>query len=191
MKQLSGPRKSANLSASVNHQLNMYALAASAAGMGIVAVAQPAEGKIVYTPTDVVIVQNGGLVQMDVNNDGKPDFVFSNYFISGSCCTLQQLTVKGDKNANSIVAVHSHNEVWAADLGAGFQIGKPLRHGFFQRASVLMAFRRFRFNSSNSKTYFTSSGPWRNVKNKYLGLKFLIAGKIHYGWARLTVVGCC
>jgi hypothetical protein len=34
-------------------------------------------------------------------------------------------------------------------------------------------------------------GPWFNggkgVKNRYLGLKFKIKGKFHFGWARLTV----
>ena len=34
-----------------------------------------------------------------------------------------------------------------------------------------------------------SVGPWNNVKNRYLGLKFQIKGKIHYGWARLNVTG--
>jgi hypothetical protein len=30
------------------------------------------------------------------------------------------------------------------------------------------------------------SGPWLDVKDKYLGLKFIVNGQIHYGWARLT-----
>jgi len=34
-------------------------------------------------------------------------------------------------------------------------------------------------------------GRWANngqgVRNRYLGLKFMIRGKIHYGWARLNV----
>ena len=34
-------------------------------------------------------------------------------------------------------------------------------------------------------TYY--AGSWLNVKNRYLGLRFKIAGKIHYGWARLSV----
>jgi hypothetical protein len=33
-----------------------------------------------------------------------------------------------------------------------------------------------------------SCGQWLNAKNRYLGLKFHIHGKTHYGWARLTVV---
>ena len=30
-------------------------------------------------------------------------------------------------------------------------------------------------------------GPWQNVKDRYLALKFQIKGKTHYGWARLNV----
>jgi hypothetical protein len=30
-------------------------------------------------------------------------------------------------------------------------------------------------------------GQWLNVTNRYLGLKFRIKGKVHYGWARLNV----
>jgi len=42
-------------------------------------------------------------------------------------------------------------------------------------------------NTSGSLFY----GYWLNggkgVKNRYLGLKFAIRGRIHYGWARLSV----
>jgi len=30
-------------------------------------------------------------------------------------------------------------------------------------------------------------GPWDNVANRYLGLKFKIHGKTHHGWARLSI----
>lgn len=30
-------------------------------------------------------------------------------------------------------------------------------------------------------------GPWVGATNRYLGLKFMIGGKVHYGWARLTL----
>jgi hypothetical protein len=33
----------------------------------------------------------------------------------------------------------------------------------------------------------TCADPWNNVKNRYLGLKFTINGKTHFGWARLNV----
>jgi len=34
-------------------------------------------------------------------------------------------------------------------------------------------------------TYF--KGNWIDATNRYLGLKFTIKGKTHYGWARLTI----
>jgi hypothetical protein len=44
------PHKTANLSESIYHQLNLYALAAGAAGAGLLTLLPSAEGKIVYTP---------------------------------------------------------------------------------------------------------------------------------------------
>ena len=54
MKRSARSRKTANLSKSVTHQLNMYALSASAAGVGALALAQPAEAKVIYTPAHPV-----------------------------------------------------------------------------------------------------------------------------------------
>ena len=39
------------------------------------------------------------------------------------------------------------------------------------------------FSSSSEGTF----GQWANVSNRYLGLKFNIKDKAHYGWLRLTV----
>src|SRR5579863_10427884 len=72
MKRSPRPRTTANLSDSIHHRLNMYALAASAAGVGVLALAQPIEAKIVYTPADVKI----GYIpyNLDLNHDGVVDF---------------------------------------------------------------------------------------------------------------------
>jgi hypothetical protein len=56
MNRSSTPRKTACLSKSVHQQLNMYAIAAGAAG--VLALAGPAEAKIIYTQTHVVIGTN-------------------------------------------------------------------------------------------------------------------------------------
>src|SRR5580692_10290041 len=76
------PRKIANLRDCVQRQLNSYALAAGAAGVGMLALAQPAEAKIVYTAAHIPIVQNGGPVELDLNHDGINDFQFSNTYYS-------------------------------------------------------------------------------------------------------------
>lgn len=46
------------------------------------------------------------------------------------------------------------------------------------------------FNRVRSSQY-SDLGPWvgkgKGVRNRYLGLKFVVHGKVHYGWARLSV----
>jgi hypothetical protein len=34
---------------------------------------------------------------------------------------------------------------------------------------------------------YSQFGNWLDVKNRYLGFEFVIKGKVHYGWARLSV----
>jgi hypothetical protein len=47
----------------------MYALAATTAGVGTLALVQPAEAKIIYTPAHVKIVR-ASIVSLDLNHDG-------------------------------------------------------------------------------------------------------------------------
>ena len=72
-------RTPANLSESIHHQLNMYALAAGAAGVGVLALAQPVEAKIVYTPAHRVIGPDSRYL-LDLNHDGITDFTIANSY---------------------------------------------------------------------------------------------------------------
>jgi hypothetical protein len=74
------------LSESLHRQLNAYALSACAAGVGALALARPADAKIIYTPAHVVVGKFQSL-KLDLNHDGITDFALSN----GSCgqfCTV-------------------------------------------------------------------------------------------------------
>ncbi len=44
-------RKTVNLGQSVHHDLTVYALAAGAAGVSVLALAQPADAEVVYNPS--------------------------------------------------------------------------------------------------------------------------------------------
>jgi hypothetical protein len=81
-----GPRKTAKLSESIHHQLNSYALAASAAGVSALALSQASQAKIVYTPAHVVLhARSNGHYYLDLNHDGVKDFTFSHgYFYSAT-----------------------------------------------------------------------------------------------------------
>jgi hypothetical protein len=70
-------RKTTNLPKSVQHQLNSYALAATAAGAGLLV--QSTEAKIVYTPAHHLIKKNAQY-RLDLNHDGVADITFVNYY---------------------------------------------------------------------------------------------------------------
>jgi hypothetical protein len=179
MKRSSRPRKTANLSASVHHQLNMYAVAASAAGVGMLALAQPAEAKIVYTPAHMVIGRNSKIA-LDLNHDGKSDFNFQETFIT--------TTSVGEAHSLilSVLPAHKANQIWGMDhhasaLPAGVRVGPK---GRFSYAKKTLAVDVYQDGTGGSGT---CGGLWNNVKHRYLGFKFSINGKTHFGWARLNV----
>jgi hypothetical protein len=64
----------------------MYALAAGAAGVGVLALTQPAEAKIVYTPANVHIGV-GKHYHLDLNHDGATDFTIAQSEHRRSCQT--------------------------------------------------------------------------------------------------------
>jgi hypothetical protein len=180
MKQSPRPRGTAKLSDSVLHQLNMYALGATAAGVGVFALAQCAEGKIVYTPAHKAVLINHAL-PLDLNHDGIDDFDVFNLTHNSTTPFGDYLKAEPLRSGNEIwVAKTSRGfSNYAAALPAGFRVGANKTK--FQAGRNLMAFWSLRASGT------VSGGPWKNVRNRYLGLKFLITGKVHYGWARLKV----
>jgi hypothetical protein len=183
MKQLSGrPKTASNLSASVHQQLNMYAIAASAAGVGILALAQPVEAKIVYTPANVVIGYNGvEAYNLDLNHGGITDFTihwtksFGIYFRHQDLYALPAASnqVVGMKSCSSGFCT-----INAAALYRGMKIGSG--QAFYGGKLASMARRQCRRDCS-------FWGNWLGANNRYLGLAFTTHGKTHYGWARHSV----
>jgi len=164
-------RQPANLSESLHQRLNSYALAASAAGVGILALALPAEAKIIYSKTDKLIAPHQSL-NLDLDRDGKTDFKISN----GATCATDMcwtwLSAKGVIPSNG-VQVGGYDGV-AAALKPGSYIG-PNRKFSYAAVMLDMVWGQ------------TSGGYWAGVNNRYLGLKFQIHGQPHYGWARMNV----
>jgi hypothetical protein len=184
MKRSSGPRKTANLSKSVHQQLSMYAFAAGAAGVSALALAPPADAKIIYTKTNTPILANTPY-NLDVNNDGTTDFVISNV-TSGSTGRMRRppgnhrsfggVGVQGS-GTNAVVRFKN----FAADLPPNNPVWRIRNFGRAER----MAYCTNNYSSIGGD-HQTSSGPWID-QSRYLGLKFSISGRTHYGWARLKV----
>jgi len=174
---LQPPRTASSLSESVyqrhlpefvRQSLNMYALAATAAGVGVLA--QSAEAKVVYTPAHHLIGKNAHY-RLDLNHDGITDFTLVNSYGCNFDYCFDVLNANAAAG-NGVVGKRGFLSIpYAFVLGRGSGVGpmKPF-------SGQLMA-------SSNMGTL----GRWLNVNGGYLGLRFDINGKIHYAWARLNV----
>ena len=173
------PRKAARISDSLHRQLNMYALAAGAAGVGALVSASQAEAKVIYTPADVKIVLNAGLIKFDLNHDGVQDFGLSNTFRTSSSKWFTGLRVKPLKSGNEISGkTRGGEDSFAYALAKGDKIGPQAEfHPDYPLGGTMAAsdIDGYRF------------GYWRNA-TAYLGLKFVIHGKVHFGWARVKVI---
>jgi len=176
------PRTPSRISESLHHQLNSYALAASAAGVSVLALALPAEGKIIYTKVHHVI-RLGKSYDLDLNNDGTSDFLINNVNIS---TTGQQddrlylVPATGNGFLLGLRTMGSNCKTCPALVVSGYSIS---HRGSFSGKPVILA--RASTGVEGNNTFW--GGRWADVSNGYLGLKFQIGNETHYGWARLSV----
>jgi len=158
-------------------RLLSYTAAAAAAGVGVLALTQPAEARVVYTPVEIQL--SNSCYYLLLNNEGIPNFILSNrfYFTTGGESTLR---VKAIGN-NSFIETSTTYFRWlnaAAALPAGAIIPGPRS----SKSNGLLA--AFVLQGHGGYWY---EGKWVKQKDRYLGLKFQVNGEIHYGWARLSV----
>jgi hypothetical protein len=175
--------------------LRGYATAAAAAGVGLFALVQPAEAKIVFTPSNIPITFAGGQLQFDVNHDGIPDFALSWSCVNNFCFTsmggrrhpsdinefeLAVIPTQASNQVNAITsAINSTRGILCAkELGKGHTIGFG-KH--FQGGKIPL----YEMFSVGSPAYC----QWRGKTNHggFLGLKFVVGGQTYYGWAHVSL----
>ncbi|HTS37633.1 MAG TPA: hypothetical protein VMH04_18300 [Candidatus Solibacter sp.] len=161
-----------SLRSELNPVLNQRLIAYATAGAAMLA-AVPAQGKVIYTATNTQLDQ--ATTTLDLNHDGIADFTFGFHELDKAIVLAVAPAVQGNEMLQG-----QHG------VGVGF-FGVPVGPGGKFKSSSgeygwgsIMAVA-----GSYSVTYFF--GPWANATNRYMGLKFLINGQVHYGWARLTV----
>lgn len=181
----SAPRRKAtlDLSEALHKRLNAYALAAGAAGASVLAAAAPARAQIVYTPAHINIAP-GSSYGLDLNHDGSLDFLLTDSITARG--TLGALVVapyasNGGQAGNAV-------EVKAGEIFSPLALNRGARIG----SSQLFYGSCIGCNSSQeimaAANYARGdSGNWPDVQNRFLGLKFVLNGETHYGWARMTV----
>ncbi len=172
--------ETSNLSPSLTHRLNLYALAAGAAGAGLLTPVQPAEAQVVYTPAHVVI-HTGSTYKLDVNHDGVTDFQFSDsvYYNVGQLIVVPFASNEG--MGGNAVEVQPGFAFFPLALNPGARIG---RNAYFYGSCVGCVTTNEIMAGFNEGGGY---GNWKNVQNRYLGLRIFIDHEAHYGWARFSV----
>jgi hypothetical protein len=163
---------------------------AAAIGLASLSIAPALNAEIVYTPANETV---GGMLgvatlQIDLNNDGVPDFVLTAYNYVTFTTIFQSFRYLNARGLQSNQILNSHNQgnLNLALADAQGQMIGPTTTGPFKFGSRgEMNWLIFEYDGDGN-SWRSSRGFWLNATNRYLGIKFYIDGEIHYGWARLN-----
>jgi hypothetical protein len=153
----------------LNPGLSKRLLAYAAMAGAAVTTCATVHAEVVYTPVHAKV---GYDYPLDLNHDGINDFRIHSYALSGDGSLLVYPLHQGNRIAATLQACY-RGSVAAAALASGAVIGPDKK--FLANASCMIR----SFSS-------TLNGPWQLAQDRYLGLVFVIDGKEHFGWARLT-----
>jgi hypothetical protein len=191
-------RKPAQLTGKLDASLLTYAIAATAAGVGMMT-PQTAEANVIATPANISVPHDGGVIQFDINRDGQMDFGLS--WGSHGPAGLHRKTCSTNCPPPStsqlkVVPAQVANEVWqtgskagffgsaiycAAALAPGRRVGPAAK---FTPGSKGLFWYYANFATQQSACRWGSKAP----RDSYMGVKFLdTGGKLHYGWVRVAV----
>jgi hypothetical protein len=164
---------------SLQYQLSLYALAAGAAGVSVLALSKPAEAQIVYTPLHKVIGP-GTEVPLDFDGDGNVDLTIVDRFFlhtsGGRTLKGALLSAVPSGQPYGGIAKRYYNAAGAFPRGQKIGTSRDFNSGSGCMGTVW---------SLGEDYYFGSWMPY--TTNQYLGVRFSMAGKQHFAWVRLSV----
>jgi hypothetical protein len=168
----------------LSKSLASYVAAAGAAGVSLLAMARPAEAKVVYTPTYLGL---GNSIFIDVNRDGVLDVGIRAY---GFCISEQAGSLCGEFNAINYSSYKLGKFLGAPGFTPALRAGQPINPASQFSAREVIASDWYQFFSGTIKPP-TWVGPFANggkgVRDRYIGFKFNIGTEPHYGWLRVSV----
>lgn len=127
-------------------------------------------------------------ISLDVDADGVTDFGFFSQLIahSGKSYLYLMITPKTIKGSSVMVQNGEEevvNALWSVPLDISTEIKDVPAEGRAWTSHLMKAFVMSISETGSVKEY---NGLWIDKKSKYLGIKFKIAGKFHYGWVKLS-----
>ena len=156
-------------------RMSLYSVAAVAASVSVIALSQPAESSVVIKNVNIPITIKG--VSLDLNNDGVADITFNMFYTAPYYATLSYINVGAMKGGGIVVKSN-----YASALLRSARIGPSAYFGKSSHSPFVMEGRDC--NGAGCTLFGKWSG---NHPNRFLGVKFLINGKVHYGWIRVTL----
>lgn len=162
----------------ISNQLTKYG-ALTAALIGVT----DASGQILYTNIDPDFAGDiGDEFFLDLNQDAVNDFRIQqsgdNLFIE----PLSSNSILGSINFNSS-SNNSYAYPFALSSGDVISSGQTSWAAFDTQSLNFGS-----YSSSSSSSSPCSYGNWCDETDKFLGLRFIVNGNTHYGWARLDAV---
>lgn len=172
--------KSKKTTVNLKQHLGAYS---AAAGALLVAVSG-ADAKVQYTnidPDKMVSTHLDGYY-LDFDDDGINEFFFIEQIQSGNTNYGSPFVNYGALllpfNSNSFVGSATSNVGFPTPIDSPSLVGSS---AMWQQNFGILA--NLRVVGSNT----ISLGNWFGAEDKYVGLNFMISGKVHYGWIRLDV----
>ncbi|SDB29835.1 Por secretion system C-terminal sorting domain-containing protein [Flavobacteriaceae bacterium MAR_2010_188] len=141
------------------------------------------QGQIIYTDIDpdFTSAKIGDLYNLDLNNDQIVDFTLQSLLSSGD-----YLKIEGNPNGfNGIISFFPWESapVPLENSSEVFNIPYSILYGYSVGYDVYGIFFASGCSNESGGCYF----DWKDKNDRYLGLRFLINGLKHYGWARIEV----
>lgn len=183
-----GP-ENANLSETIEHRINFYCLAVAAAGVSTLAMGQPADATVVITNTNIPIPNCAFAfpcsVSLDLNGDGVNDLKFSLINTYSYSTQSNHLNVSPLNGGGVIGIAGGAHGPYASALLRGAKIGAS-DHFSGGKDRIEVSYRGY--DRSGILSALNLYGKWGgNHPNRFIGVKFKINGKTHFGWVRITV----
>jgi hypothetical protein len=175
-------KKAKSTHSTLESKLKTYSTVAA----GVIAAGSSVNAQIVYTDIDPDVMLSDSSFYIDLDNNDTADFaiVHINYSY-GSTSFLNLVGLQALRNnevlGDTIVsATYSYVSFLPAVLNADDDIDASKEVWYNSYYGMMY------YNGVYGSFNFTG-GNWGNASDKYLGLRFKIDNKWHYGWARVDI----
>jgi len=181
---MSRSRKTVRLRAGLERQLRAYAVAASAGGVALLACVESADARVICGNPGLMLQGNETFPINPAKQNYPPFNLAQTWTYRESCGRSSCWTYLWNRaffrpntpGANDMLASNS----FPAALSSGAEIGPGGHFGKGKSYGIL-----FSYGDLGGGTFNQHKGNFGFGASGYLGYKFSIAGKDHFGWARL------